>query len=329
MAITENKNQLNLENNHKAIASLVIEDEIISLKELAANIPKDFEKLVDDILSLKGKVAVIGMGKSGHIAKKLAASLASTGTPAFFIHPGEASHGDLGMVTENDLIIMLSNSGETNELFDTINYCKRFHIRIAAMTMVAESTLGSNADYLLLLPKSKEISDINAPTNSAIMMLSLGHALFVALHKARGFTQEQFRNFHPGGKIGANLLKVKDLMYEGDRLPALKPDASFNEIILTITEKSMGCAVITDGDNKLIGIITDGDLRRHINDDDFYKKTASDIMTADPMSISEDKLAPEALYIMNDHSITALPVTGNDKLIGIIHIHDILKAGAG
>ena len=315
--------------NHKEVASLVVRDEINSLKELAANIPDDFGRLVEDILSLKGKVAVIGMGKSGHIAKKLAASLASTGTPAFFIHPGEASHGDLGMVTNNDLVIMLSNSGETNELFDTINYCKRFHIQIAAMTMVAESTLGSNADYLLLLPKCREISDINSPTNSAIMMLSLGHALFVALHKARGFTQEQFRNFHPGGKIGANLLKVKDLMYKGDRLPLLSSDASFSQIILTITEKSMGCAVITDADSKLLGIITDGDLRRHINDSDLYEKKASAIMTPSPASISEDKLVSEALYMMNSSSITTLPVTKDGDLIGILHIHDILKAGAG
>ncbi len=318
-----------IKTSHRDMATLVIEDEINSLKELSVNIPNDFEKLIDDILSLKGKVAVIGMGKSGHIAKKIAASLASTGTPAFFIHPGEASHGDLGMVSENDLIIMLSNSGETNELFDTINYCKRFHIRIAAMTMVAESTLGSNADYLLLLPNRKEISEINAPTNSAIMMLSLGHALFVALHKARGFTQEQFKNFHPGGKIGANLLKVKDLMYDGNSLPVLRSDASFNEIILTITEKSMGCAVIIDNDGRLLGIITDGDLRRHINDDDLYTKKASSIMTVAPTSISEDKLATEALYIMNASSITALPVTKDKKLIGIVHIHDILKAGAG
>ena len=189
--------------NHLNMATKVIEEQSKALQLLSVNIPQDFTKLIDQILKLKGRVVLIGMGKSGHIAKKIAASLASTGTPAFFIHPAEASHGDLGMITRADLVIMLSNSGETKELFDTIDYCKRYNIKIAAMTMQEGSTLATNSDYILKVPQMKESSVISAPTTSALMMLSLGDAIVTTLHEARGFTKDDFKLLHPGGKLGA------------------------------------------------------------------------------------------------------------------------------
>ncbi len=314
--------------NHLNIANNVIKSQSKALETLSSNIPSDFNKLVNCILELKGRVILVGMGKSGYIAKKIAASLASTGTPAFFIHPGEASHGDMGMITETDLVIMISNSGETQELFDTINYCKRYNIVIAAITMKKASTLANNSDFLLLLPEQKESSAISAPTTSALMTLSLGDALVTALHEARGFTEEDFKLFHPGGKIGANLLKVGDIMCSGGKLPIIHKEDAFTDVIVKMTEKCLGCAVILDKDDNLIGIVTDGDLRRHI-EDDLTNLKARHVMTRDPQTINSQTLATEALFIMNNKSITALPVVDNQKLVGIVHIHDILKAGVG
>lgn len=313
--------------NYTEIAKNVILEEAKSLEDLARNLPSQLSDCINHIIDTKGRAIVSGMGKSGHIAQKIAASLASTGTPAFYIHPGEASHGDLGMITEDDTVILLSNSGETKELFDTINYCRRFDIKIAGMTMKPESTLGKNSDYLLLIPDVKEISELNAPTNSASMMLSLGHALVVCLYRAKGFTKEQFRNFHPGGKIGTNLMKVSDLMYSGNKLPIVHSEMTFNEAILIITEKSLGCAVVTDNNDKVKGVITDGDLRRHINDSNLHVLTAEQLMTPAPVTINPEKLATEALFIMNNKAITAIPVEQDNKLVGMIHIHDILRAG--
>lgn len=313
---------------HLNIAKNVIEGESKALQILADNLPKDFPALVDNILQLKGRVILVGMGKSGYIAKKIAASLASTGTPAFFIHPGEASHGDLGMITDIDLVIMLSNSGETKELFDTVNYCKRYNIPIAAITMKENSTLACNSDFLLILPMQKESSALSAPTTSALMTLSIGDALVTALHEAKGFTNENFKLFHPGGKIGANLLKVSDIMRSGDKLPVIQANDTFIDVIVIMTEKCLGCAIILDDNDHVSGIVTDGDLRRHIKDDLTTLK-AKDVMTLAPKSINSDALATKALFIMNDLSITALPVINNKKLVGVIHIHDILKAGVG
>ncbi len=313
---------------HLKLAKNVIAGQSKALEILANNISNDFPKLVDRILKLKGRVILVGMGKSSYIAKKIAASLASTGTPAFFMHPGEASHGDLGMVTDIDLVIMLSNSGETKELFDTINYCKRYNIPIAAITMKEVSTLANNSNFLLTLPMQKESSTLSAPTTSALMTLSLGDALITALHKAKGFTQENFKLFHPGGKIGANLLKISDVMCSGDKLPIIQADDAFTDVIVIMTEKCLGCAIILDDDGYLVGIVTDGDLRRHIKDDLTALK-ARDVMTRSPKSISSDALATEALFIMNDKSITTLPVISDQKLVGVVHIHDILKAGVG
>ncbi len=313
---------------HTNIAKNVIEGQSDALRVLMDSIPADFSGLVETILKLKGRVILVGMGKSSYIAKKIAASLASTGTPSFFIHPGEASHGDLGMITDTDLVIMLSNSGETKELFDTVNYCKRYHIPIAAITMKENSTLGKNSDFLLKLPQQKESSDLSAPTTSTLMTLSLGDALVTTLHEARGFTKEDFKLFHPGGKIGANLLKAKDIMRSGDKMPLIAPTLPFTDAIVTMTEKCLGCAMVVDSNNKILGIVTDGDLCRHINDD-LTKITSQEVMTKAPESIKEDTLATQALYIMNKKSITALPVVKGQELVGVIHIHDILKAGVG
>jgi arabinose-5-phosphate isomerase len=312
--------------NFHNTAQRVINEEANALKTLESQIPKDFSEVVNVILKITGRVIIIGIGKSGYIARKIASSLASTGTPAFYIHPSEASHGDLGMITKSDIVLMLSNSGETKELFDTINYCKRFSIKMVAMTMNPDSTLAKNSDFLLTIPVIKEASLLSAPTTSALMMLALGDAITISLHEAKGFSKDDFFIFHPGGKIGANLLKIKDLMFVGDNLPLVKLDDSFANVILLITQKSLGCAAVVDDDQNLLGIITDGDLRRNINKDLTAMK-AEDIMTKTPRSVSQNILATEALFIMNDKSITALPVTENNKIIGIIHIHEIIRAG--
>jgi arabinose-5-phosphate isomerase len=313
---------MNFHNN----AQRVINEEANALKTLESQIPKDFSEVVNVILKITGRVIMIGIGKSGYIARKIASSLASTGTPAFYIHPSEASHGDLGMITKSDIVLMLSNSGETKELFDTINYCKRFSIKMVAMTMNPDSTLAKNSDFLLTIPVIKEASLLSAPTTSALMMLALGDAITISLHEAKGFSKDNFFIFHPGGKIGANLLKIKDLMFVGNNLPLVKLDDSFANIILLITQKSLGCAAVVDDDQNLLGIITDGDLRRNINKD-LTRMKAEDIMTKTPKSVNQNILATEALFIMNDKSITALPVTENNKIIGIIHIHEIIRAG--
>lgn len=307
-------------------ARKVIEAEAEALSLLAKNIPADFMKLVNRILTFKGRLILSGVGKSGYIARKIAASFASTGTAAFYIHPSEASHGDLGMITENDLVILLSNSGETKEIFDIVNYCKRFSIEIAAMTMKSSSTLAQSAHYLLDIPNLPEASAVDAPTTSALMMLALGDALMVAVYDARGFTKEDFRLFHPGGKIGANLLKVSDLMHKESELPIVQIDTKMPEVLFVMTKSRFGCALVLDSSSNIIGIITDGDLRRHMSDD-IIKMNALDIMTSNPKMISPEALASEALGLMNKISITSLPVARSGKLCGIIHIHDILKAG--
>ena len=314
--------------HHLITAKEAIIEQSKALIALANNLPKDLSILIDYILKLDGRVIMIGMGKSSYIAKKIAASLASTGTPAFFIHPGEASHGDIGMITENDMVIMLSNSGETKELFDTVNYCKRFNIKIAAITMKETSTLAQNSDFLLKLPNQKETSSISAPTTSSLMSLSLGDAIVTSLHDARGFSKEDFKLFHPGGKIGANLLKVHDIMRSGDKIPLVSIDDEFTNVIVIMTEKCLGCAIVSDSQKQLIGIITDGDLRHNIKND-LRNISAGDVMTIDPISATPNMLATKALSIMNTKSITALPVIENDKILGIVHIHDILKAGVG
>lgn len=311
---------------HIETAREAILDQSKALRKLADNMPADFSKLINHILSMKGRVIMIGIGKSSYIAKKIAASLASTGTPAFFIHPSEASHGDLGMITKDDMVIFLSNSGETKELLDSIDYCKSYGIKIASITMNENSTLAKNSDFLLNIPKQKETSSIAAPTTSALMTLSIGDAIVTTLHDSKNFSQDDFRIFHPGGKIGANLLKVSDIMRSGNEIPLIYIDDNVTNAIITMTEKCLGCVLVIKDNNKILGIITDGDLRRNMQDN-LSVLSIKDLMNEAPTSISKDILAKEALEIMNKKSITTLPVIDNCELVGVIHIHDILRAG--
>lgn len=315
-------------NNHPALeqAREVIEQEAIGLNTLADSLGDAFVKAVEIIHALKGRVMVTGMGKSGHIARKIAATMASTGTPAYYVHPGEASHGDLGMITKDDAILALSNSGETTELADVLAFAKRFSIPLIAMTSRAPSALADSATITLLLPDVPEASPVNAPTTSTAMMLGLGDALAVALLEQRGFTKEDFATYHPGGKLGKMLLRVSDIMHGKDELPLVQETTRMNDALLTITAKHFGCAGVVDGSSKLTGIITDGDLRRHMAAD-LMEKTAREIMTANPKTIAPEALAAEALGIMNEKSITSLFVLEAGTPVGIIHIHDCLRAG--
>ena len=309
-------------------AKKVIESELLGLQTLLKNFPKDFEKVVHLIIANKGRLVISGIGKSGYIANKIAASFASTGTPAIYIHPAEASHGDLGMIHKDDVVMLLSNSGETNEIMDIISYCKRFHIPIIAMTMKPSSMLAQSGDYLLNIPQVDEASALSAPTTSSLLMLALGDALMVSVYEAKGFTKDDYKMFHPGGKIGANLKKVKDLMHLGDALPKVHSDAKMSEVLITMSRKGFGVAAVVDDADKLLGIITDGDLRRHMQED-IINMRAVDIMTKGPKVTNPAMMAIEALTIMNEKSITVLLVVEVEKLVGIIHIHDILRAGIG
>ena len=309
-------------------AKNVIESELIGLQALKAHFPKDFEKVVHLIIANKGRLVISGIGKSGYIANKIAASFASTGTPAIYIHPAEASHGDLGMIHKDDVVMLLSNSGETNEIMDIISYCKRFHIPIIAMTMKPASMLAQSGDYLLNIPQVNEASALSAPTTSSLLMLALGDALMVSVYEAKGFTKDDYKLFHPGGKIGANLKKVKDLMHAGATLPKVLGDEKVSEVLITMSQKGFGVAAVVDDKDHLLGIITDGDLRRHMHEN-IVSMSAMDIMTKGPKVTNPAMMAIEALTMMNEKSITVLLVVQDSKLVGIIHIHDILRAGIG
>lgn len=311
-----------------ASAKQVLKLEAEGLLALSDSLGEEFHEAVSVLAQAQGRVIVTGMGKSGHIGRKIAATLASTGTPAFFVHPGEASHGDLGMVTPSDVIIGLSNSGETSELSDFIAYSRRFGINLISITSRAESTLAEAADVSLVLPKVQEACPLGlAPTTSTTLTLALGDCLAVALLERRGFSADDFQQFHPGGSLGNQLLKVKDLMHTNEALPLVRPTTLMSDTLLEMTAKHFGCAAVVDNDLKLLGIITDGDLRRHMTDD-FVKKKAGDIMTVGPKTISANALAVEALSIMNNKNITSLFVLqGDETVVGIVHIHDCLRAG--
>lgn len=280
------------------------------------------------ILAAKGRVIVSGMGKSGHVARKIAATFASTGTPAHFVHPAEASHGDLGMMIRGDVVLVLSNSGETPELADLVAYTRRFSIPLIAIASRADSALMQAADVQLLLPQVPEACGVGiVPTTSTTMMLGLGDALAIALMKARDFTPEHFRLFHPGGRLGARLSHVRDLMHGRERLPLVAPDAAMGDVLLAITGAGFGVAGVAEGD-RLLGVITDGDLRRNM--DGLLARSAGEVMTSHPSTIHPDALAEEAVAQMNERKITCLFVTGEDNaLLGLIHIHDCLRAGVG
>lgn len=308
-------------------AKATVKKEIEGLEALIDFFDQTYSDAVDLILNCQGKIIVSGMGKSGHIASKIAATLASTGTPAFFIHPGEASHGDLGMIDKRDLLILLSNSGETKELKDIIYFCKRFSIPIIGIVRRKESELTKASNLALVLPEIPEANQVNAPTTSTTMMLALGDALAVSLIEARDFTDENFANFHPGGKLGSKFLKVADLMRSGNDLPLINQNAKMSEAIIEISAKCLGCTGVVDDNNQLIGILTDGDLRRHI-ENNFLEQKVEDVMTKTPITVKSDFLAAQAIAIMNEKSITSLFVVDDkNKTQGIIHIHDCLKFG--
>jgi arabinose-5-phosphate isomerase len=304
----------------------VLAQEIKGLTALSESLDEHFASAVECMYGLKGRVIVSGMGKSGHVARKIAATMASTGTPAMFVHPGEASHGDLGMITPDDAVLALSNSGETAELSDLIGYCKRFSIPLIAMVRRKTSMLVEAADIAMILPEVPEAPPTDAPTTSTTMMIALGDALAVALMQRRGFTKDDFSVFHPGGKLGKAFIRVADLMHKKDQLPLINDTAPMHEALLVMTAKSFGCAGVIDTQGKLIGIVTDGDLRRHMQPDLLEKKTG-DVMTKSPLTIRAGALAVEALGIMNTKSITTLFVVDDGKPVGIIHIHDCLRAG--
>jgi arabinose-5-phosphate isomerase len=286
-----------------------------------------FVAAVDAIRSARGRVIVTGMGKSGHISRKIAATLASTGTPAFFVHAADASHGDLGMITSDDVMLALSWSGETEELKDLITYSRRFRITLIAVTVNIESTLGKAADIVLALPEAREACPHNlAPTTSSLMQLALGDALAIALLESRGFTALDFGVFHPRGKLGAALKFVRDVMHPGEAVPLIKRGAPMSEAIMEMSSKGFGCVAVTEKNGTLAGVITDGDLRRHMRAD-LLQESVDAVMTAAPKTVRPDQLASEALQLLNSSKITALIVVEADRPVGIVHFHDLLRAG--
>jgi arabinose-5-phosphate isomerase len=286
-----------------------------------------FVAAVEAVRQAHGRLIVSGIGKSGHIARKIAATLASTGTPAFFVHAADASHGDLGMITSDDVMLVLSWSGETEELRSLIDYSRRFAITLIAVTVSAESTLGKAADIVLALPPAREACPHNlTPTTSAMMQLALGDALAIALLESRGFTAIDFGVFHPGGKLGAALKFVRDVMHPGRAVPVIRRGALMSEAIVEMSAKGFGCVAVTDADGRLAGMITDGDLRRNMRND-LLQTPVDRVMTASPKTIRPDQLASEALQLLNSSKITALIVVEERRPVGIVHFHDLLRAG--
>jgi arabinose-5-phosphate isomerase len=286
-----------------------------------------FREAVETLAAAKGRVIVTGIGKSGHVAQKVAATFASTGTPAFFVHPSEASHGDLGMITRDDAIVAISWSGESVELGNILTYSRRFKVPTIAVTSRADSALAKQSDVVLELPRAKEACPHGlAPTTSTTMQLAIGDCLAIALLEAKGFTAHDFRVFHPGGSLGASLKFVADLMHTGDRLPLVAEDAPMSTALVTMTQKSLGCLGVVDAKGRLVGVITDGDLRRHMGDSLLARKTG-DIMTRKPKVVAPGMLASAALELLNTSRITALFVVDKGKPVGIVHVHDLLRAG--
>ncbi len=317
------------ENPDISSAKRTIDKEVEALRMMENSFDESLTQSLDLLQKTKGRVIVTGMGKSGHIGRKIAATFASTGTPSFFVHPGEASHGDLGMLTTDDTVLAISNGGESKELSDILVYCKRFGIPLIAMTKNPESSLGKAGDILLKLPDDGEACPLGlAPTSSTTATLVLGDVLAVALMERKGFSKTDYKQRHPGGKLGAILQRVSDLMHKGDAMPLVNEDTSMQEALLEMTSKMLGCVGIIDKQGFLKGMITDGDLRRCLSSDVLDRKV-SEVMTRNPRTISPDLLAVEALNIMNNtgKGITQLFVVENGKPIGIIHIHDCLRIG--
>lgn len=312
-----------------ALRTLALEAEGVTAlaNALKAELASAFADAIRLIRDAKGRVIVSGLGKSGHVGRKMAATFASTGTPAFFVHAGEASHGDLGMIAADDVVIAISWSGETTELKSLIDYSRRFRIPLIAITSETDSTLGKAADVALALPRAREACPHNlAPTTSSVMQLALGDAMAIALLEARGFTASDFSVLHPGGKLGAMLKFVRDLMHKGDAVPLSALGTPMSEALVDMSAKGFGCIGITDAQGALVGIVTDGDLRRHMRAD-LLAARVEDVMTRKPKTIGPDLLASEALDILNSSKITALFITEGGKPVGILHLHDILRAG--
>lgn len=312
-----------------AIRTLGLEIDGLRILESAIGdgLAEAFAEAVELMRTSCGRVIVTGMGKSGHIGQKIAATLSSTGTPAYFVHPGEASHGDLGMITHDDVVLALSWSGETVELANIITYARRFGVPLIAVTSQADSSLAKAARPALILPKTAEACPHGlAPTTSCIMQLAIGDALAIALLEGKGFTAHDFKVFHPGGQLGASLKYVSDIMHRGEKLPLASPDDVMAEALVTMTEKAFGCLGVIDGGGRLIGIITDGDLRRNMGPH-LLDAPVGRIMTCQPKTIAPEELASTALNILNSSKITALFVVEQEKPVGIVHIHDLLRLG--
>ena len=312
-------------------ARQVLDTEMHGLSLLKDSISDAFVQAANLMFNTKGRVIISGMGKSGHVGQKIAATLASTGTPSFFVHPSEASHGDLGMLTKNDTLITISNSGESREMGDIISFSRRFGIPMIAITSNPQSTMAQAADIVLLIPNKKEAPEAcplgMAPTTSTTTTLAMGDALAVALLEMRGFTKEQFHDRHPGGKLGNVLLKVSDVMAKGDAMPLVALDMMMADALVIMTEKSLGCLGVVDSDGRLIGVITDGDLRRHMTADIIVRQ-AGDIMTKNPKTIPPNMLGSEAVGLMNTAKITNIFVVDADnKPVGLLHLHHLLQAG--
>ena len=311
-----------------AVARRVIRAEIEGLEQLGRTLDAAFGAALDLCTAARGRLIVTGIGKSGHVARKIAATLASTGSPAQFVHPAEASHGDLGMIGIEDAIVALSNSGESDEMAAIIAYSRRFRIPLIAITGGAQSTLAEAADAVLLLPRAAEACPMGlAPTTSTTMMMAVGDALAIALLERKGFSTADFQLFHPGGRLGRRLLRVGDIMHAGDSVPLVDPDAPMSEAILVMSAKGFGCVGVRGEDGRLVGVITDGDLRRHMNDR-LLARTVGEVMHRDPKSITAAQLAAEALGLMNRFAITALFVVDDGlQPTGFLHMHDCLRAG--
>ncbi len=305
-----------------------IDSEIRAIEELKKSLDAEsLTKALDFMQNSTGRIIITGMGKSGHIGKKIAASLASTGTPSFFVHPAEASHGDLGMITDDDVVIAISNSGESRELIDILNYCKRFGIKLIAITKNQDSSLGKAGDVVLLLPNNGEACPLGlAPTSSTTATLVLGDILTIRMIERKGFSKEDFNDRHPGGKLGSILKRVSDLMHTGQDMPLLDENANMQVVLLEMTSKRLGCVGFVNSAGILTGILTDGDLRRCLSAQILSEK-AADLMTRNPKTIAPEAMTAEALKIMHDKKITNLFVVDNLKPVGVIHIHDLLNNG--
>jgi arabinose-5-phosphate isomerase len=315
-------------NKDLASAERVLQKEKDGITALIDSLDARFITAIDLLSKTSGRVVVTGMGKSGHVARKIAATMASTGTPAFFVHPSEASHGDLGMIQSGDTVIALSNSGESEELADIVAHTKRFEIPLIALTGGVKSTLAKASDVTLCLPSNGEACPMGlAPTTSTTAMMALGDALAVTLLERQGFSPDDFHRLHPGGKLGQRLIKVSDIMHHGKAMPLIEADTLMSESLLVMTAKAFGCVGVVDKEGRLDGIVTDGDLRRNMAKNLLEQKT-TDVMTTGVLTISADAVASGAVQIMNENAITTLFVTNEEKKpVGILHIHDCLRAG--